>query len=133
MHKTITLLTTSGEKPFPMLANAATPVIFRRVFHQDLLIEYDRYVLAYLQLQADPDTLVKGGIEVDFGLPGKLAYIMSAAAEKAAGDTAALSALSPDGYMEWLEGFEAAAFTLAGADIFGLYGANQQTSSTGKK
>lgn len=133
MYKAVSLLTTSGEKVFPMLANAATPVVFRRIFHQDLLVEHDKYAAANKQLKEDPNLLMKGEVDVDFDLPGKLAYIMSAAAEKAEGKADALSALSLDGYMEWLEGFEAAAFTLAGADIFGLYGANQQTSSTGKK
>lgn len=133
MHKEVTLLTISGAKSIPMLANAATPVVFRRVFHQDLLIEQDKYVKAYAQLGQDPDALERGSIEVDLDLPGKMAYVMSAAAEKADGKREALSVLSVDGYMEWLEGFEATAFALAVEDIFGLYSANQKTGSTAKK
>lgn len=133
MYKEVKLLTASGEKAIPMLANAATPIVFRRVFHQDLMIEIDKYTKAFSQVKDDPDALEHGDVEVDLDMAGKLAYVMSAAAEKAAGMAAAMSDLSFDGYMDWLESFEPVAFVLASADIFGLYSGNQQTSSTGKK
>lgn len=131
MYKAVTLWTLDGEKAVPMLANARTKVLFRQVFNADLDQELDKLRLVTKRIEKDPNAAMKYGADLD--LSGKLAYIMSTAAEKADGKIDSLSSLSIDGYMEWLEQFEAIAFTLASREIGNVYFANQKTTSTGKK
>lgn len=131
MYKAVKLLTVHGEKAVPMLANARTKVIFRQVFHADLDTELDKLSVAVGRIESDPMAAVE--CDADLDLSGKLAYIMSAAADKADGKLDSLSSLSLDGYMDWLEQFEAIAFTLAAQKIGEVYFANQKTASTGKK
>lgn len=131
MYKAVNLWTIDGEKAVPMLANARTKVLFRQVFHADLNAELDKLTLVAGKLKENPDAAAEFGADLD--LSGKLAYIMSAAADKAGGNLDSLGSLSQEGYMEWLEQFEAIAFILASQEIGEVYLANQKTTSTGKK
>ncbi len=117
MFREIKLLTTDGEKSFPMLANGATAVRYRQVFHTDLIAG----VTKFSRLNVEPD-------KVDFELPGKLGYIMNSAAEKKDMNT-----LSEDGYMEWLEQFEGDTLWSANGPIMEIYLVNQTAASEGKK
>lgn len=131
MYNAVKLLAVDGERKVPMLANARTKVLFRQVFHADLDQELEKLRLMVGRIAEDPVAATECGADLD--LSGKLAYIMSAAAEKAAGKLASFESLSIDGYMDWLEQFEAIAFTLASQEIGKVYFANQKTTSTGKK
>lgn len=117
MYKVVNLLTTEGEKEFPMLANGATAIRFRQVFHQDLMAG----IAKFSKLNEDPDS-------VDFDLPAKMAYIMNAAAE-----SQDMNKLSADGWMKWVEQFEGDTLWNAQDSFTEIYLVNQQVNSKGKK
>lgn len=117
MYKDVKLLTTDGEKTFPMLANGATAIRYRQVFHADLMLG----IAQFANLQNAPET-------VDWELPAKLGYIMASAA---AGRD--LNTLSVDGWLEWIEQFEGDTLWNAQAQITDIYLVNQAVASKGKK
>ena len=110
MFKTIKV----GEKEVPMLANAATPIRFRQVFGKNLL--------QYFMGQASNDELA--------AVTGELAYILARA-----GEGADMNRLNIDDYIEWLEGFEAAAWIDPEVvqQVLGLYYGNMDGLSSAKK
>ena len=118
MFKQVTLLTTEGPKEFPMLANGATAIRYRQVFHQDLMAG----IAKFSRLNEDPDS-------VDWDLPAKLGYIMNAAAD----DKQDMNKLSQDGFMTWVEQFEGDTLWNAQDAISSVYLVSQQVTSTGKK
>ncbi len=117
MYKEIKLLTTEGEKAIPMLANGATAIRYRQVFHTDLMAG----IASFANLQEMPD-------KVDWELPGKLGYIMAAAAK---GEN--MNALSEEGYIKWVENFEGDTLWGAQSEITDIYLVNQKVMSSGKK
>lgn len=117
MYKEIKLLTTDGEKSFPMLANGATAIRYRQVFHTDLMAG----IAKYAHLQDAPET-------VDWDLPAKLGYIMASAAS---GQD--MNKLSVDGWLEWVERFEGDTLWNAQDELTGIYLVNQMVASEGKK
>lgn len=116
MYKEITLVTTDGEKVFPMLANGATAIRYRQVFHTDLMGGLAKYG----KMEENPNS-------VDWELPAKLAYIMVCAAQ-----SKDMSKLSEPDFIRWVEQFEGDSFWQAQNEIVSIYAANQQTSSTAK-
>ena len=72
-------------KPFSFEANGATAILYRMVFHEDLMVTMNNLS------SADLDTLVGA----------KLAYIMHAQAEGTP-----TSQLSLDDFIHWVEGFD---------------------------
>lgn len=117
MYKEVKLLTTDGEKSFPMLANGATAIRYRQVFHTDLMAG----IAKYSHLQDAPET-------VDWDLPAKLGYVMAAAA-----DGQDMNKLSVDGWLEWIEQFEGDTLWSAQDEITDIYLVNQMVASKGKK
>lgn len=117
MYKEITLQTTEGEKAFPMLANGATSIRYRQVFHSDLMVGITKYI----QFDKNPDS-------VDIDLTAKLAYIMNAAAE-----CRDMNTLSEGDFFVWLEQFEATALWLANGEIVDVYMGTKETESSEKK
>lgn len=110
MYREITI----GKESIPMKANAATPVRYRHVFHQDVLTE-----LAAVK-------------ENNYGLAidtiSKLAFIMAKAA-----DGTDMTKLNEDIYIDWLEQFETFDITSAIDDIVDLYLGNTAGMSEVKK
>lgn len=117
MYKEVELLTTDGLKNFPMMANGATPVRFRQVFHEDLMLA----IVNFGKLGSENEA-------VDFELPSKMAYIMNSSAERKD-----MNKLNLDGYYEWLEQFEGDTLWQAQNEISGVYLVNQNTKSKPKK
>ncbi len=117
MYKEIELLTTEGPKAFPMLANGATAIRYRQVFHSDLMYG----IAAFSKMDSAPE-------KVDFELPSKLGFIMNSAASGKD-----MNKLSEDGYVEWLEQFEGDTLWNANGPITDIYLVNQTTASKGKK
>lgn len=103
-----------GEKEVPMLANAATPIRYRQVFGKNLL--------SYFMGESSNSELA--------AVTGELAYIMARA-----GDGADMNRLNIDDYIEWLEGFEAAAWIDPEVvpQVVGLYLNNMDGLSSAKK
>lgn len=90
-----------GEKEIEMVANAASPYIYRQVFHEDFLKKIQ-------EKDVDPDLFVKMG------------YIMSKQAEAGA-KMSDLMKLTIDGFYSWLFEFEAMDVLTASAEISNIY------------
>lgn len=100
-----------GGKNVDLVANGATPVLYKRVFRRDFLNEANK--------AEDMDVYVE------------LAFIMAKQAEKPLSEL--INALKYDDYLEWIQDFEAMAIIEKVADIFSLYqGQTVQTSKSKK-
>lgn len=105
-----------GEKEVPMLAMASSAVYYKRVFGRDAIV-----------VQADAKS--QGELIAFYG---EMGYIMAMMAE-ANGDRAKLNALNFDGYVEWLEQFNAVDYNTAISSIATLYEGNKRGTSERKK
>lgn len=101
-----------GGKDVPMMSNAATPIRYRQVFRKNL----NSFFLGKMPEEDAAD------------LPGELAYIMAQAASGAD-----MNKLSYDGYVDWLQGFEALDFASAVTPIINVYQNNLASDSEVKK
>lgn len=101
----------------PMLANGATPLRYKQVFHKDIISEFQ-------QAQEDYSKVVNS-------IP-ELAFIMAMQA-KAQDGGVALNLLDEDAYLEWVEQFGAMDLPIAAEQIINLYLGNNATSSEPKK
>lgn len=111
-----------GDKTIAMTCNAASPVIYRQVFKQDLLV----FLQGMLKARQKKQELPEGTSEM-FGC---LAYIMAKQAEKTTAEC--FRELSFDDYLEWLTGFAPLEIEQAGPDIMNLYYATENTTSKAK-
>lgn len=110
MYKEITLKDPYGnKKKVPMLANAATPIRFKMLFHADIL-----------------KGIIGSDGEIDFNIVSKLAYLMNGQA------LGKVQTLNDDDYISWLEQFDSAAFMDNMMDIFGVYRESEENSSKPK-
>lgn len=101
----------------PMLANGATPIRYRHVFHKDIITEFQ-------QAQDDYSKVVNSMPELAFIMA------MQANAQDGAID---LNLLDEDAYLEWVEQFGAMDLPMASEQIINLYLGNNATSSEPKK
>ena len=106
MRGTITI----NDKQIDMVANGATPVLYKRVFRKDFLVATQN---------EDMDSF------------SELAYIMAAQAEKPISEL--INSLTYDKYIEWVSEFEALDLVNHAAEIFGIYQAQTKTTSVAKK
>ncbi len=103
---------TFGETPVELVANGATPVLYKRVFRRDFLSSANK---------AD-----------DMDIYVELAFIMAKQAEKPMAEL--INSLKYEDYLEWVEGFGAMDIVEKVTDIFALYqGQAMQTSVSKKK
>lgn len=102
-----------GTHSVDMVSNALTPVLFKRVFHKDLLLETQKK-------------------DLDLTLFQELGYVMMMQASGLSAKDLT-NAISYDGYMEWLEQFEALDIMSAVNEIFELYSAQNMPTSKSKK
>lgn len=104
----------AGGKELEVLANAATPIRYKQVFHRNLMGFF----------------LGKETDETNAEMVQELAYIMVRAAERAD-----MGKLSYEDYIEWLEGFDALAFSNqeTASALIDVYQGNQITDSEVKK
>lgn len=101
----------------PMLANGATPIRYRHVFHKDIISEFQ-------QAQDDYSKVVNSMPE--------LAFIMAMQAKAKDGEVD-LDLMNESTYMEWVEQFGAMDLPMASEQIVNLYLGNNATSSEPKK
>lgn len=106
-----------GGITIPMLANGATPIRYKHVFHKDIITEFQ-------QAQDDYSKVVNS-------IP-ELAFIMAMQAQnkEVGGD---LNLLNEDKYMKWMEQFDPMDLPLAADQIVDLYMGNNVTTSESKK
>ena len=103
---------TFGDKPVELVANGATPVLYKRVFRRDFLNSANK---------AD-----------DMDIYVELAFIMAKQAEKPMSEL--INGLKYEDYLEWVQDFEAMDIITKVTDIFSLYqGQAVQTSVSKKK
>ena len=101
-----------GGKPVELVANGATPVLYKRVFRRDFLSSANK--------ADDMDVYVE------------LAFVMAKQAEKPLSEL--INSLKYEDYLEWVEGFGAMDIVEKVTDIFALYqGQAMQTSVSKKK
>lgn len=99
-----------GDKNVEMFANALTPVLYKRIFHKDFLLESQKK-------------------DMDMTIFQELAFVMA----KQANATSAkelMNELGIDDYYEWLGNFEAMEIMEKVNEVFALY--HSQTKSTSK-
>lgn len=98
-------------KELAMAANAATPIRYKQIFHEDLMRQFeDAEHMDY------------------YSVVTQLAYIMHTQAEKKG-----FAAASFDNFVTWLSGFPPLAFTDAAEDIVAVYTGTEETSAEPKK
>ena len=103
---------TFGDRPIELVANGATPVLYKRVFRHDFLNSANK--------------------QDDMDVYAELAFIMAKQAEKPL--TELINALKYEDYLEWIENFGAMDLVEKATDIFTLYqGQAMQTSVSKKK
>ena len=101
-----------GGKPVELVANGATPVLYKRVFRRDFLNSANK---------AD-----------DMDIYVELAFIMAKQAEKPLSEL--INSLKYEDYLEWVQNFEAMDIISKVTDVFALYqGQAVQTSVSKKK
>lgn len=99
------------ERTVPMLANAATLIRFKQLFHVDLL-----------------SGILDNHGNFDADIISKLGYVMAMQSAKADMNT-----LNYDKYIEWLEDFDSFAFIEKAQEIFEIYARSKDNSSEAKK
>ena len=102
-----------GEKDVEMLANAASPYRYKRIFRED-------FIKAAFENNGKPAE--------SLDLFTKMGYVMAMQAAKAD-----LDKLNEDTFLEWLEGFDAKELQDAIGDIAGVYMPNTETESSPKR
>ena len=110
MFKTIRI----GDKDVGMLANAASPYIFKQVFHEDLLKKF-----------AEMET------DLDQSIGEKLGFVFAKQAET--DDISALMKLNMDNFLTWLYGFDPLDVYMASEEIVGLYQEQKGSTSVPKE
>lgn len=99
------------ELTIPMLANAATPIRFKMLFHADLL-----------------SGIMGATGEFDFDVVSKMAFVMAKQAAKVD-----MSKLNEQQYVEWLEDYDSMAFITAAQEIMAIYTGSKDGNSKAKK
>lgn len=106
MRGTITI----NGRDIDMVANGATPVIYKRVFRRDFL--------ATTQTE-------------DLDVYSELGFVMAMQAEKPLAEL--INGLKYEDFIEWISEFEAMDLINHAAEVFALYQAQAQGSSVSKK
>lgn len=103
-----------GDKDVGMLANAASPYIYKQVFQEDLLQKFTN-------MGKDPDNSVGE----------KMGFIFTKQAETS--DVSELMKLTMNDFLEWLEDFDPLDILMASEEIVSLYQKQKKGTSAPKK
>lgn len=108
---------TIEDREVEMLANAASPILYRRVFQKDFL-------------KLSTEVSAESGIEA-LGIYEEMGFIMAMQASK---PQSALVSLNVSDYISWLSTFDNPySVTKAAPDIATLYNSQELSTSTAKK
>ncbi len=111
-----------GERDVDMLANAASPFIYKKIFHKDFLMTVGtNYV----------DADGKQKTDVDTNAITEMAFVMHMQTVKTFKEI--LDTVTVDDFGAWVSEFEALDFAMAMAEIMGLYYQQQKTTVSPKK
>jgi hypothetical protein len=111
-----------GQRDVDMLANAASPFIYKKIFHKDFLMTVGtNYVDANGKQQTDVDT----------SAITEMAYVMHMQTVKTFKEI--LDTATVDDFGAWVSEFEALDFAMAMTEIMGLYYQQQKTTVSPKK
>jgi hypothetical protein len=102
-----------GQYDVDMLANGASPFIYKRIFKKDFF------------------TAIGDAKNVDIDTVTEMAYVMHLQTEKTFKDI--LDTVTISDFYEWIAGFEALDFPMASSKIMGIYYDNQKGTATPKK
>lgn len=104
-----------GKQDVEMVANAATPILFKIVFKEDFFVVSQKVE-------------EEEGLSVD--LFSKVGYVMAMQAKK---KLPQLLKLTLEDYIEWMAQFETLDVALSVSEIADIYAGNTKTTSTPKK
>lgn len=107
MYKTITI----SDKEVGMLANAASPFLYKQIFKEDFLLEIQKK-------NPDVNAIVKIG------------FIMAMQADKKIGE---LMKLTEEDFLKWLEQFEPLDLYTHAGEMMEAYLANTKSTAVPKK
>ena len=107
MYKTIMI----GEKEVGVLANAASPILYKQIFKEDFLLELQKK-------NVDVDAIVK------------ISFVMAMQAEKKIEE---LTKLTVEDFLHWLEQFEPLDIYLHADELMEAYNKNTKSTSVPKK
>lgn len=110
-----------GEKEVEFSASAATPIIYKKIFSRDLLIELSQ--ATKLEDKAEQGSKMS---DIVHGL----AYVMYCEANLQA--SVLFTKLNENSYIEWLMTIDPSAITDKSADFIKLYQANQKNNNHAK-
>lgn len=116
MYKSVNI----GEKVVNLLANAATPVRYKMVFRQDLMVELNQINKA-----------TRDDAEVT-DIISRLAYVMARQADSK-DENFDMGKANADDYIDWLEEFGPTDFLRASEAIIELYFGDMRGNSKPKK
>lgn len=111
-----------GDKELQLIANAATPYLYKQTFKADLM-------KIFVGVSADEDNIEEQA-EITSIIP-QLAYIMSLQAEGL--KPSDFMKLKEDDFLDWLSKYGAMDFNYAAGEIINAYLGNQETSVDAKK
>ena len=94
-----------------MLANAASPFLYKQIFHEDFLMLITKE-------------------NVDYSVIVKMGFIMAKQSELKMEE---MRKLTEDDFMAWLEGFDAMEIYTKANEIMSVYMANAKTASVPKE
>lgn len=103
-----------GDKDVGMLANAASPYIYKQIFHEDLLQKFSRM----------------GKEAADNNIGEKLGFVFAKQAEIS--DVSELMKLTMNDFLAWLTGFDPMDVFMASEDIVKLYQSQKAGTSVPK-
>lgn len=106
------MIVSVGDRQVDFVANAATPIYFKRIFHKDLFAE-----------------MMNAGESGDTESQFALAFVM---AKQASEDRTKITTLSDVDFFEWLEEFEVTDLATAMADIVSVFNATRKGESVPK-
>lgn len=102
-----------GDQTIDMLANGASPFLYKRIFHKD-----------FLSSVGDSDN-------VDTTVITEMAYVMHMQTQKTFKEI--LDTVTADDFIEWVTQFEALEFAMCSDQIFRIYHGQTKATSTPKK
>lgn len=111
-----------GETDVDMLANAASPFIYKKIFHKDFLT-----TVGTNYIDADG----KQKTDVDTNAITEMAFVMHMQTVKTFKEI--LDTVTVDDFAAWISEFEPLDFAMAMAEIMGLYYQQQKTTVSPKK
>lgn len=106
-----------GEQSVPLLANAATPIRYKMIFGEDIMVAFN---------QVNNKKRDEGEI---LDITTRLAFVMNMQAEN---DKAALKNANKEAFIDWLENFGSMDFANASEEIINVYLGTTESKSKPK-